>query len=866
MSGQYLSGDVMPKRQQTSTAKCSIPFVETLFCGLVSPLQALSWMLLRAEACVWAPTLETISARVETAIGTDRTQNLRHLFLNNEVIQQFPMRVSHSHPDAAMYRTSMNHYMKRLVRNAGLTPYMVSMSNMDAQEGCDGSRLFHGTKDLSVPHRFDDVRDDHVLIFVDVDYYADMNKWLRYRVPILLYTLVPRSVAETEENDYSYRWINNKVEYVVAGGAKYNHEIWNYSIEKLCVVNDDGTTATFLVEQRNIPNDPTHRYVVIVPETRVKMPYNGHLGELQYNPLVRMRPLQDDVNVLYDPITDNVSIGADGSWHCVNMTGRLYSAIKSRIIAKEGPYTVSDIERIMNSHKHPSSTTSAPLLHSLMKAGLIANVVSTNGAICYQPTKGLVHENGKPVGRAGATPLVQNPAVFAANSYNADLSTVDGRIHDVRNTKVPNDDFKHYANEFIQFLVPEGQRNVGVPLSVQATVELQDLPSQRARYALVAPTMSVESPNSLTSFVKAEAYSKVNHPRNITPMKPETTTQLSSYTIAFKKAVLKHCKWYGPGKTPNEQIDRLQEIAGLGFDFLATDYTKLDGTVSEFLQKELIQKAYVRWFHANHKADFKKQFGKVFVQKGITKNGVPFKPGFGTRSGSPQTTDGNTIVCAYVVYCALRELGYDTKDAWEALDLYYGDDGVTAARVGMSDALEAAARELGLKLKCSRIARGEPLPFLGRIFCDICTSRDSLQDPGRTLGKIHLTANREVSEAQAMANKAFGYLPSDEKTPVIGTWCRKVVEITQVKEMKNATREENYKLSNCWPQTDAKLIAETMAKVLGISEAELIVMDEKISEVTALDQFPNHTEFYGSCNLGRSWWRDLWTTRGAAYS
>ena len=151
--------------------------------------------------------------------------------------------------------------------------------------------------------------------------------------------------------------------------------------------------------------------------------------------------------------------------------------------------------------------------------------------------------------------------------------------------------------------------------------------------------------------------------------------------------------------------------------------------------------------------------------------------------------------------------------------------------------LPKVAQRLGLRLKLDVIANGEPVPYSGRIFVDPRTSEDSFQDPIRTLSKLHLTGNKSVSREQAITNKARGYLVTDALTPLIGTWAKKVVEITGLK-VKGATREEQHKLSNAWPQFNADLIKETMAKVMGYYVSELDAMDEKLKQVRGLDDFP----------------------------
>lgn len=837
-SNQYLEGDSLPKWKGKSRSTCAIPGAGILTCGLV-PLQLmLSRLMVRMESLVpgCGPSLDTKSKRIEGALV--RTKNLRHLFLNDTQLNRFPMRMSHSHATAASFRTSMNTYMKRLVVSAGFEPYLASMAAMDSNEGCDGTRLFYGMKDLSVPYRNDPVKDNHAIIMVDVDYYADMSKWLQFGQPILMYTFVPTQAAySNKDDDFAYRLIDNKVEFKVSGGASYSHELWDYSCDKLSVTNKDGTLTTFLVEQRNVPGDPFHRFVVITPEARVAMPWHLYLEEV-HQPIQRWKPLVEGINVLYNPIGDELSIGENGDWHSVQMSGALYKAIKTRVEAKSSAIQVADVERMMNAHKHPSAVVDAPFIYKVIGATLRANVINTNGAVNYLPVGSLATEDGQQSGGIGATPVVSQPARFPARAVGSDEATVRGRIDKVRNEKEPPVFIKHYANEFVQLVVPEKLAGTGAPKTVAEVVEHQNKPAQRARFNMIAATLSTADSNKLKSFVKVEPYASINDPRNITTMSPETTTLLSGYTLAMKEQVLKKHEWFGAGLTPAEQVERLRKLAQRNKNWLCTDYSRLDGSVSKFLQTCIVMAVYLRWAAQPHRGDLRSALLKVFVQKGFTSHGVPFKPGYGTRSGSPQTTDGNTLICAFVVYVAYRMMGRTPKEAWDSLGLYYGDDGASAADEGLAEALEKAAELLGLKLKCDMVERGKPVPYLGRFFVDPCTSEDSFQDPVRTLSKIHTTASRELTPAQAMVNKALGYLATDSKTPVIGAWARQILRITGLTEMAHATHEEEYKLSNAWPQNDPVAIREAMAEVTGWDVGVLIEMDEILGEVDALDRFP----------------------------
>jgi hypothetical protein len=784
----------------------------------------------------WKLGVELSSKLVEGVIY--RPKDLRHLLLNDQKLHTFIGNKSHSHATAAAFRTSMNTYMNDVACTAGFTPFNVSKSPKDIGRG---TRYFYGPKDCGTSFSNDQVTDNSCIIMCDTDYYTNINDWMQYFKPIIMYTMIPTQVAGRDV-DYAYRFDKNELEFQVAGGSTYRHQLWNYTGDVATVIDKYNRLLIFNLEQRNIPSDPFHRFVVLTPMAAIPAPYYNFME--QRFPIERLRILKDGVNTLYEPIKDKLSLSKDGSWHSVEILGKVFSAIQERLNNKESEAVVSDVERLLKQADIKTYAIDAPLLFELMKATISANVVVTNGSVAsYQCLGNLATEDGKPTGRAVSTPLVSKPALFPCKGVNADEATIKGRVNDVRNNTVPPSEFRKFAREFVLLVVPEEKRGKGVPLHVADVRKVQNAPNQVARYKKVATTLSIDSENQLKAFLKAEA-GKVGPPRNITTCKPENTMNASRFTLAAKPDLMKWVKWFGPGLTPKQTTERLRELAAQHENFLCIDYTKLDGTVSEFLQRQIVFAIYTSWCALNDRAELLRHLKQIFKQKAFSAEGLSYDPGWGTRSGSAPTTDGNTWICAYVLFCALRKLGYTPEEAYAELGLLYGDDGATPALPGLKEMMEQVARELGLIVKLEVIEKGQPIPYLGRLFIDPVTTADSFQDPIRTLSKIHLTANNSVSREQALSNKALGYLATDAKTPLIGTWARRIIELTGLTRGKGLLHEEQYKLSNAWSQRDEALIRDALAAHLNLSVPELLRLDELIKQAPSLDQFPVilHTE------------------------
>jgi hypothetical protein len=768
---------------------------------------------------------------------THRTVNLRQILMDHFAkVHLIPVSAAHTHRDAAQLRTSANVFMNDAARKAGFTPYNVSRANHDIE---GGSRYFYHQKDIATPFRDDKIEDSTAFIFCDVDFYCDMERWLQHFKPIMMYTLVPETTTY-RGTDYSFRVVDDLVDYHVSGGAKYKHALWDYSGDIVSVVDNNGDLCVFNVEQKKLPADPNRRLIWLVPCARIR----GPVWEYSFEPTGLKRKVfsmgganNTTMSITYDAVTDRMSVARNGDWHSVELNGRTYAAIRERISHKVSPPVVADIERILRDANDKCYSVNAPLLFDLIVSNEIKpNVVTTSvQAAHFQPLGPLKTEDGKTTMQVISNPLVSRPAVAPTKGVNSDTATVTGRIHNIRNNVKPVKKYKIWARDFVNEIVPNPGK--GVPITPDQVRTLQNGKQQQARYADVKDHLSTNVTNRLKAFIKSEAYIATNDPRNITTMSPEMTVMAATFTYVFKHQCLKRFKWYGPGLTPKQAATRLGDLARMAMIMLATDFSRFDGTISEFIVMHVIMACYMRWCCDSRKAELKGYFNGVYMQKGHTAEGIKFEPGYGTRSGGPFTTDGNELAAGFIFYCAFRSLGYSHEESMELIGLIFGDDGAQPEVVeGLAEALEQVAKDLGLTLKCVKIQRGDPLPYLGRYFVDPTVCLDSFQDPMRTLSKLHLTSNKSVTAEQALVNKAAGYITTDALTPIIGTWARKVRGVHGTK-VKGLLREEQYKCSNAWPQQDSEAIAKAMAFVLGIEVAELTRLD-MLLESSALDQMP----------------------------
>jgi len=244
-------------------------------------------------------------------------------------IALIPMAKNHTHPDCAQIRSSVNEAFKKLALNAGFIPYSVSAANSDCNEG---SRYFYDVKSFGIPFRNDVITDKHCLIFTDVDYYPEMDVYLKMGLPMLIYTFSPTIVGKTSQgvdrNETSWCIKDDEITYHVSGGATYTHFVWDYSGDTISVQTDDGHLINYHVVMHDLLVDKNRRIIMLLPSTVVMWPYWTYMSDDIIPYLKRKIYTYGDYNILFDPVRDSISTGNNGSYHSVQISSRLYTAIQ----------------------------------------------------------------------------------------------------------------------------------------------------------------------------------------------------------------------------------------------------------------------------------------------------------------------------------------------------------------------------------------------------------------------------------------------------------------------------------------------------------------------------------------------------------
>lgn len=716
--------------------------------------------------------------------------SMRVDFQRNLLATVDSIRSGHPHGEGASFRNGATRGICHAIRQLGFVPFVISGAVRNDKD--DGIRDYYFLADFKQEIKHDPLTSRHVIVLIDVDYYLDLPYWLSFGVPIVMYTFVPETVGGTfPEGFFSIK--DSFVDFHVSGGRNYVHELWDYNHDVMWSQYSSGWLAKlasalvwccglpFGINNTVMDVDQFHvtknrRIVTLNPIAC--FPLFVDLGQFGVE-LGHLKISNNGYNCLtvIDKDSTYVSVGREGAVSSAELPLAKFESMEYAFeIAKNT--NLSDTERRAKV-VCGLQTEKAIVLHDFLSNGEPDRraIIHQPGGLAkhFQTTKPLVLEEGKRYARRYAAPPLSEEAVFPVESHNNDTASIEGRVIRPqeeameRAAKRPQTRFDGYAEEFIEILVPRDLVGVGVPLSVDEVIERQSKPTQRLRSQ--QRLMDTDETFIVKAFQKREPYSAVNEPRNISQVPTTYTLKYSGFTLAFKSDVLKSQPWYTPGLTPKQIAQQIMKFAHGKMSLHQTDYSRLDGTLVPWIRRNIDIAMYKRWVSLEHYQELSELCERAINPRAVTRTGVKYNPGASRLSGSPDTTDGNTAICAFAAFCCYREMGFDKEAAYLRIGPKNGDDGVEDGALDV-EVFERTVKFLGLKLKCKTSKLGEEVEYLSRVFVDPWHTSSSYQDPLRTLLKLHETVDTTSDIKKSGIAKTIGYLTTDGKTPFTGDWCR----------------------------------------------------------------------------------------------
>jgi hypothetical protein len=393
-----------------------------------------------------------------------------------------------------------------------------------------------------------------------------------------------------------------------------------------------------------------------------------------------------------------------------------------------------------------------------------------------------------PAAKPTLTPFMSPIALgcFAPDSCKGnDQAAINGRIIGVKPSAdvVVTAEELRTMEEFLEHLIPSTMVGTGHPVGHSDVWDKQDRPAQRSilQRASLAVSNTVDKP--IQSFVKKEAYGDIKDPRIISTLPGVNKNNYSRFLYAFT-TVLRVTKWYAFGWSPLKIAKRVAEICLLAIIWvIKTDLSRFDGRVSVVLRK-LEHMAMMRYFHTRYHPELAELLATQQNQRAYTTHGVQYDTGTSRASGSPETADFNSMDNAYMAFKTLRKTKRNgqyltPREAWDALGVYGGDDGLTADVDPESYAVECAS--VGQVLEAEVVKRGElKVQFLAREYSREvwAGSPNSMCDVKRQLTKLHVTTAMHpgVTKLEKLGEKLFAFYLTDASTPIIGDFARMFVE------------------------------------------------------------------------------------------
>lgn len=696
---------------------------------------------------------------------------------------------NHTHGKSAASRSTASHFIDVASRAIGLDVCYYQRSRADQKNGRAGSRTFFWAKDFNTaPSAFSSVRCDAVAM-VDVDQYVNMNDFLaRNYMPHFVYTFQPQSVARST-GEYCYTFnADQKVSYLVSGGGTYVHRVWNYRGDHVMATRRflglPVSVALYQLERKQMDED--HQILFLAPSKK----WTGLWATLAYlfisgDSLKYLKPSIKGFTRLSVKTGDGIRMetGKCGAFAKASVPHEVDDELASAAVSSKVGLTHPMVKAKMGDERQGSE-----ILYEYHK------MVATqhNSDITFHVRETVrdfqwfdndYDPEARPSMVAFMQPLLDG-AFCPALAKSNDRRAVDKRVLAQKNRTEVTPHIRKVVEEFIDFFLDGGKlEHSFVPVDEEEVHARQDRPTQRR----ILDEAAFLVPEAKTStFVKREAYTKVNDPRIISTINGPDKRDYSRYLYALADH-LKTMPWYAFGKTPIEIAERVAEVCVNAEFVVNTDFSRMDGRVSDvmrYLERRLMH----RTFRKEYVSDLNRLMSSQYRLIGRTRFGVTYETGLARLSGSPETSAFNTIGNAFVAFLTLRAMRSDgyylsPKECWERLGLYGGDDGLSADIP--AHLYTKMALKVGQILEAEPIRRGEiGVSFLARMYGPEVWFGDmnSCCDIARAAAKFHVTVHMpsNITPEIKLLDKAYALFLTDKNTPFIGDFVTRVMDFCPV--------------------------------------------------------------------------------------
>ena len=691
----------------------------------------------------------------------------------NQTLLTKSLPAGNPHAYAAADRSGADDTINNLALTTGNSTWSLSASPKDQWNELDGERAVRGVRDMLIRPQNTPITSYHILKLVDVDSYlteAEFGNWLSYGRPMVLYSWLIRSCFASGKDGF-YHPVRDRFRFRSSGGGYYEHQLWDWDVDNFTVYSsrirryiyvyvhvrklDFGRALVCLMPAMTF--DPI--FFVAVPRT--------------YDTTRRMarlvaREVESTPSSIYIMSTGSGANGVVSFYDPSLSTGKTLSLAHysnaASAVRLSPSFTASSLQRITGSEEPDYHLTAMIKLTAKLDNALQPRPEPVERPRMYTYAYNDVSDEPRNTGRVFMRPIVDG--AFAPTSCKSnDLACIQHRVVGVApSQKRPPRRFTEYRNEFVRLLVGSARGSL-VPFTLE---EVLDNATEKQRRKYQEALSSVRR-DKMQAFQKTEAYPEIKDPRNIINQDPHHVLHWSCFIQAVVDCMKNELQtsWYAFGLQPEALADRVHQLAaGCCHELLETDFSRFDGTIAYFL-RELELLILLSFFPHRYHQQIATLWAATLDQVGKTRFSIKFFLRSQRRSGSGETSWGNSTINAYVAYCSHREVGQTPKEAWSALGLYGGDDGISDLPRGM---MEKVCNFLELKVKPAYKAHGEPLSFLGRVWPEPAVHNGSYMDPLRVLHKIHYVscADPTIPPELHAWRKGVSLLATDAQTPILG--------------------------------------------------------------------------------------------------
>lgn len=846
-------------------------FVEYRKCQLNGPFQ---------QAAGIRATLQRVIVN-----NTKRAFKYNAFPLDNYV-QEFTRRNDNGHAISGSVRDNATMIMRQFALKSGLDIYEINPSTV-TDKG-EGDYSHHVAQDLHADLKRTPLSKNHVVAMTDVDYYIEDPDYFAKHNIFMLYSFNPVNVSGID-GDCSFKILaNDLVQFNVGNGGSWTHKVWDWAApgefieftKKKCNMFQrflgffgfDNVLYHKVYVWRPWDNMPDRCFIMLTPlfECTINryFPRDIKCRKLKHVKFSdNARPgwntiTSHNTNLRYEDqkelesrgSTMSISFGRAGDDVCARLDKNDYDLL----MGVKTVQTVANRMRIMQYEE----TRTLPLFLQYYEGTITASQnlatarymksVQQSTPVVYMPAEGVDVEPTTTFRKISPSILNEEDLVPNLKSELVFNEVIKKRVTSQRNDVVPPLVYTEYAEEFMNCVLKGVDKHKGLKYDVDTTYEKLDKPTQKALSALLAEAFDLEPKIKISSFIKKEPCKKT--PRIISGFGDFLfILKLSAFTLAFRDEVLhneNNSHWFTPGKTPTAIAESIQQYAVSSGALTENDFDNMDGTVSAFLHTIVMSAPILKWVDSRDRDELMTLLNGMIYCKAKSKLfNIKYDPGVGVKSGSPTTCDFNTILAAFIMYCAIRMTEgkmLTPSECFARIGPCFGDDSVFESKY--TDKLHLVVKQVGMSIKSANYDEEKGLGFLGRIYIDPYNTITTIQDPVRTLRKIHITGRpKQIPLEVAAYDRLTGYLSSDKLTPIISTYCQMVINyVSNTKVFKSDKKrerrgdkdsEKSYWTrlgeGNSWPQyeKDRPLMFNIIASRLGISTEIVEWYDNELSKL-----------------------------------